>query len=77
MSESRHAYKEIQVLCTCEHTFVTRSTYAKSQVLKTEICGMCHPFYTGQKKSMDTDKRIDTFYGKYAKFSKNTQSAQK
>ena len=66
--ESIHPhYPEIKVSCTCGNTFTTRSTYKKSAELKLEICGSCHPFYTGKQKTIDTDRRIDKFYGKYGK----------
>jgi large subunit ribosomal protein L31 len=60
-------YQDLKVSCTCGNKFVTRSTYKKSTELKLEICGECHPFYTGKQKTVDTDRRIDKFYGKYGK----------
>ncbi|RQV95125.1 50S ribosomal protein L31, partial [bacterium] len=37
-------------------------------VLKTEICSKCHPFYTGQQKLVDTAGRVDKYMKKYKKF---------
>jgi large subunit ribosomal protein L31 len=31
-----------------------------------EICGKCHPFYTGRQKFVDTAGRIQRFQEKYA-----------
>jgi large subunit ribosomal protein L31 len=31
-----------------------------------EICSMCHPFYTGKQKFIDTAGRIERFQKKYA-----------
>ena len=38
-----------------------------------EICSMCHPFYTGKQKFVDTAGRIERFQKKYGKdyFKKN------
>ncbi|MBM4222657.1 MAG: 50S ribosomal protein L31 [Gammaproteobacteria bacterium] len=62
-------YEEITVSCTCGNTFKTKSTYSKSptRTLKIEICGVCHPYYSGTQKTVDPDRRIDTFYQKYQK----------
>jgi len=32
-----------------------------------EICSMCHPFYTGKQKYVDTAGRIERFQKKYGK----------
>jgi large subunit ribosomal protein L31 len=57
-------YTEIQVTCSCGHTFTTRSTVGKP--LHVEVCSVCHPFYTGKQKVMDTAGRIDKFRQRYA-----------
>ena len=57
-------YGEIQVTCSCGNTFTTRSTVAKP--LHVEVCSVCHPFYTGKQKVMDTAGRIDKFRQRYA-----------
>ena len=57
-------YGEIQVTCSCGHTFTTRSTVVKP--LHVEVCSSCHPFYTGKQKVMDTAGRIDKFRQRYA-----------
>jgi large subunit ribosomal protein L31 len=36
------------------------------------ICNVCHPFYTGQQKFVDTAGRVDKFQQRLAK----TQAAQ-
>ena len=55
-------YVETQVSCACGNTFTTRSTKPE---IRTEICGACHPFYTGKQKMMDTAGRVDKFMKKY------------
>ena len=53
-------YNEVNVTCSCGNTFATRSTYSKDS-LSIEVCSMCHPFYTGKQKVMDTGGQIDKF----------------
>ena len=56
-------YVETKVTCGCGNTFVTRSTVAE---LKVDICSVCHPFYTGKLKYVDTAGRIEKFQKKFA-----------
>lgn len=56
-------YSEITVICSCGHTFKTRSTLGKE--LHVEVCSQCHPFYTGKQKIVDTGGRVDKFRRKY------------
>ena len=53
--------KECKVTCACGNSFTTISTLDKMSV---DICSMCHPFYTGQQKFVDTEGRIDKFVKK-------------
>ena len=57
------AYIECKVTCGCGNSFVTRSTKA---TLHVEICSVCHPFYTGKQKFVDTAGRIEKFQKKFA-----------
>jgi large subunit ribosomal protein L31 len=56
-------YVETVVKCGCGNTFVTRST---KRELKVDICNVCHPFYTGKLKYIDTAGRIEKFKTKFA-----------
>lgn len=62
-------YKDLNVTCSCGHTFVTRSTMGKD-AFHVEVCSQCHPFYTGKQKVLDTAGRIDKFKQKFGKFSR-------
>ena len=42
-----------------------------------EICSMCHPFYTGQQKFVDTEGRIDKFIKKQKVAEEKKQKADK
>src|SRR5262245_29760710 len=55
---------DITVTCACGNTFKTRST--RGTDFSVDICGACHPFYTGKQKLMDTAGRVDRFRKKYA-----------
>ena len=56
-------YNEIDVTCSCGTKFKTRSTMNKA--LTIEVCSMCHPFYTGKQKIVDTAGRVEKFRQKY------------
>ncbi|REJ68423.1 MAG: 50S ribosomal protein L31 [Planctomycetota bacterium] len=56
-------YVETVVKCGCGNTFETRSTVKE---LKVDICSMCHPFYTGKQKFVDTEGRIEKFKNKFS-----------
>ena len=47
-----------KVTCACGNSFSTGSI---QDVLQTEICSNCHPFYTGKQKLIDTTGTVDKF----------------
>ena len=55
-------YMETKVRCGCGNTFETRST---KKELKVDICGACHPFYTGKQRIVDTAGRVERFRKRY------------
>jgi large subunit ribosomal protein L31 len=57
-------YVESEVTCTCGNRFTTRSTKPNIHV---EICSVCHPFYTGKQKLVDTGGRVERFQRRVAK----------
>jgi large subunit ribosomal protein L31 len=63
MREGIHPdYTESTVKCSCGNTFKTRSTKSEMSV---ELCDLCHPFYTGQQKFVDTGGRVQRFSDKF------------
>ncbi len=56
-------YQDTKVTCGCGNTFNTRSTRSE---LRVDICSVCHPFYTGKLKYIDTAGRIEKFQTKFA-----------
>jgi large subunit ribosomal protein L31 len=51
-------YVEAQVVCACGNTFTTRSTRPQ---LRTDLCNVCHPFYTGEQRIVDTAGQVERF----------------
>lgn len=66
-------YKKATIRCVCGNTVETGST-ASSDVLNVEICSMCHPFYTGKQKLLDSAGRVERFRLKYKSEGKNKKS---
>lgn len=59
-------YHKIKVECACGESFETGSTL-KGDVLKTEICNKCHPFFTGSQKIVDSGGRVERFNKRFGK----------
>ena len=69
-AEIHPKYQDAEIRCACGNVIKTRST--KPTIL-VGICNVCHPFYTGTQKFVDTAGRVDKFQQRLAK----TQAAQK
>lgn len=61
-------YVKCDVICNCGENrgvlFTTRSTVPQ---IKVEICSLCHPYFTGKSKMMDSAGRVEKFNKKFAK----------
>lgn len=55
-------FHKIQAQCACGNKFETRSTSASIHV---EVCAVCHPYFTGKQRLVDTAGRVDRFRRKY------------
>jgi large subunit ribosomal protein L31 len=64
MKEKIHPkyFTDANVICSCGNTFTTGSTRKE---LKVEICSKCHPFYTGERRMLDTTGRVERFKRRY------------
>jgi large subunit ribosomal protein L31 len=51
-------YTEATVTCSCGNTFTTRSTRPQ---LRTDLCSVCHPFFTGEQRIVDTAGQVERF----------------
>jgi large subunit ribosomal protein L31 len=61
-------YGETTVTCGCGESFKTRSTIETGSLF-VEVCSVCHPFYTGKQRILDTGGRV-------AKFQERIQKAK-
>lgn len=52
-----------KAICACGNNFVVGST---EDEIKIELCSLCHPFYTGKQKLVDTARRVEKFQAKMA-----------
>lgn len=57
-------HKNAKVKCACGAVFTIGSTKPEIQI---EICGQCHPFYTGKGKLIDIAGRVEKFKARKAK----------
>lgn len=57
-------YYEAKVRCACGNEFTVGSVLKEINV---EVCNMCHPFYTGKEKVVDTAGRVEKFNRKRQK----------
>jgi large subunit ribosomal protein L31 len=53
-----------KVICACGNTFTVGSSVPEIHI---ELCSVCHPFYTGKQKLVDTAGRVDKFKQRAAK----------
>jgi len=57
-------YETTTITCACGEVVHTRST---RQNIRVEICSKCHPFFTGEKRYVDSAGRIERFAQRYGK----------
>lgn len=55
-------YDKCTVRCACGNTFETKSV---KEEIRLEICSECHPFYTGNQKTVERGGRAEKFKKKY------------
>ncbi|NPA90031.1 MAG: 50S ribosomal protein L31 [Chloroflexi bacterium] len=51
-------YEEATVICACGNTWTTGSTV---EVIRTDVCSACHPFFTGEQRIVDTAGQVERF----------------
>jgi large subunit ribosomal protein L31 len=54
--------RKATIACACGNRIETLSTKDEINV---EICSVCHPFYTGKQRLVDTAGRVERFKRKY------------
>jgi len=55
-------YDDAKVSCLCGNTFTSGSTKPEIRI---EVCGKCHPFYTGEQRIVDSMGRVERFKKRY------------
>ena len=55
-------YEASTIHCTCGNAIETRSTH---QGMHLDVCNMCHPFFTGEQRIIDTAGRVERFNRRY------------
>ena len=63
-------YVDVEVRCACGIIIKTKSTKTD---LHLEICNMCHPFFTGRQKLIDTEGRVERFTKRFGAQSAETR----
>ena len=56
-------YTDATVTCACGNSFTAGST---KKLMKVEMCSKCHPFFTGERKMIDTAGRVERFKRRYS-----------
>jgi large subunit ribosomal protein L31 len=51
-------YPEAQVICACGNSWITGAT---QEVVRTDVCSACHPFFTGEQRIVDTAGQVERF----------------
>jgi large subunit ribosomal protein L31 len=59
-------YPNAQVICSCGNTWTTGST---QEVIRTDVCSNCHPFFTGEQRIVDTAGQVDRFMKRLDRYS--------
>lgn len=64
MKEKIHPqyFPDAEVVCSCGNKFTTGST---RKALRVEVCSKCHPFFTGERRMLDTQGRVERFKKRY------------
>ncbi|BGI51613.1 MAG: 50S ribosomal protein L31 [Buchnera aphidicola (Ceratovacuna japonica)] len=60
-------YKEVTAFCSCGNNIKFFSTINKKSI-NLDICGSCHPFFTGKQRVVDTSGRIEKFNKRFKNF---------
>jgi large subunit ribosomal protein L31 len=51
-------YEAATIRCSCGNVVETRATRKEMHV---DVCNVCHPFFTGEQRIVDTAGRVERF----------------
>jgi large subunit ribosomal protein L31 len=75
MKENLHPEsKDIKITCACGSVMASASTLGED--LTVDLCSMCHPFFTGKKKFVDSAGKVEKFQKKYGDVLKNRKKKE-
>lgn len=57
-------YQEATIVCSCGNEIKTRSTKTNMHL---DVCNMCHPFFTGEQRIVDTAGRVERFNRRFGR----------
>lgn len=55
-------YETALIKCACGNAVTTRSTRKEMHL---DVCNVCHPFFTGEQRIIDTAGRVERFNRRY------------
>ncbi len=67
-------YPNAQVICSCGNTWTTGST---REIIRTDVCSKCHPFFTGEQRIVDTAGQVDRFMKRLGRYSDHQSELSK
>ncbi|MFW6256554.1 MAG: 50S ribosomal protein L31 [Bacillota bacterium] len=65
--------KETTITCACGEVYHTKST---REDVRIEVCGKCHPVYTGRKRKSAKGGRVERFREKYGLSEEETEEVE-
>ena len=57
-------YQEATINCSCGNVIQTRST---KTAMHLDVCNVCHPFFTGEQRIIDTAGRVERFNRRFGR----------
>ena len=66
-------YPEATVVCGCGNTWTTGAT---QELIRTDVCSACHPFYTGEQRIVDTAGQVERFMRRLEKRAELTEQEE-
>jgi large subunit ribosomal protein L31 len=61
-------YPNAQVICSCGNTWTTGATV---EVIRTDVCSKCHPFFTGEQRIVDTAGQVDRYQKRVKRYERH------
>jgi large subunit ribosomal protein L31 len=66
-------YPNATVICSCGNTWTTGSTV---EVIRTDVCSACHPFFTGEQRIVDTAGQVDRYQKRLQRYEQHVADEQ-